>query len=56
MGNFKVGNFRKVWTNGKVLNVTSMVDINLKTLLGSAWNLKNVKVILALKSKVILDS
>ncbi|XP_076934027.1 uncharacterized protein LOC143600139 [Bidens hawaiensis] len=54
MVNLKVGNFGKVRiANGDVLNVTSMGDVNLVTLLGTVWNLKNVKVIPLLKRMLI---
>ncbi|KAF5780049.1 putative RNA-directed DNA polymerase [Helianthus annuus] len=44
MVNLKKGDFGKVrLANGHVLNVTGMGDVNLKTLLGITWNLKNVR-------------
>ncbi|KAJ0805654.1 putative RNA-directed DNA polymerase [Helianthus annuus] len=46
MVNLKKGDFGKVrLANGHVLNVTGMGDVNLKTPLGTTWNLKNVRVI-----------
>ncbi|KAJ0546453.1 putative RNA-directed DNA polymerase [Helianthus annuus] len=42
--NLKKGDFGKVrLANGHVLNVTGMGDVNLKTPLGTTWNLKNVR-------------
>ncbi|KAJ0836725.1 putative RNA-directed DNA polymerase [Helianthus annuus] len=44
MVNLKKGDFGKVQlANGHVLNVTGMGDVNLKTPLGTTWNLKNVR-------------
>ncbi|KAM0037179.1 putative RNA-directed DNA polymerase [Helianthus debilis subsp. tardiflorus] len=44
MVNLKKGDFGKVrLANGHVLNVTGMGDVNLKTPLGTTWNLKNVR-------------
>ncbi|KAJ0483954.1 putative RNA-directed DNA polymerase [Helianthus annuus] len=54
MVNLKKGDFGKVrLANGHVLNVTRMGDVNLKTPLGTTWNLKNVRVILGLTKKLI---
>ncbi|KAI3756034.1 hypothetical protein L1987_55846 [Smallanthus sonchifolius] len=54
MVNLKVGDFEKVrLANGHILDVTGMGDINLVTPLGTIWNLKNVRVIPELKTKLI---
>ncbi|KAJ0904157.1 putative RNA-directed DNA polymerase [Helianthus annuus] len=54
MVNLKKGDFGKVrLANGHVLNVTGMGDVNLKTPLGTTWNLKNVRVIPGLTKKLI---
>ncbi|KAJ0440294.1 putative RNA-directed DNA polymerase [Helianthus annuus] len=54
MVNLKKGDFGNVrLANGHVLNVTGMGDINLKTPLGTTWNLKNVRVIPGLTKKLI---
>ncbi|KAK1416067.1 hypothetical protein QVD17_31855 [Tagetes erecta] len=54
MVNLKTGNFGKVRiANGEILDVTGMGDVNLVTPLGTTWNLKDVRVIPALKSKLI---
>ncbi|KAI3755367.1 hypothetical protein L1987_55164 [Smallanthus sonchifolius] len=54
MENLKVGNLGKVRiANGDVRVVTGMGDVKLVTSLGTTWNLKNVRVILALKRKLI---
>ncbi|MFS7935838.1 putative RNA-directed DNA polymerase [Helianthus anomalus] len=54
MVNLKKGVFGKVrLANGHVLNVIGMGDVNLKTPLGTTWNLKNVRVIPSLTKKLI---
>ncbi|KAJ0467156.1 putative RNA-directed DNA polymerase [Helianthus annuus] len=57
MVNLKKGDFGKVQlANGHVLNVTGMGDVNLKTPLGTTWNLQNVRVIPGLTKKLIFVS
>uniref|UniRef100_A0A251T5Z9 Putative zinc finger, CCHC-type n=1 Tax=Helianthus annuus TaxID=4232 RepID=A0A251T5Z9_HELAN len=54
MVNMKKGYFGKVrLANGHVLNVMGMGYVNLKTPLGTTWNLKNVRVIPGLTKKLI---
>uniref|UniRef100_A0A251S4W8 Putative zinc finger, CCHC-type, Tubby C-terminal-like domain protein n=1 Tax=Helianthus annuus TaxID=4232 RepID=A0A251S4W8_HELAN len=54
MVNLKKRDFGKVrLANGHVLNVTGMGDVNLKTPLGTTWNLKNVRIIPGLTKKLI---
>jgi hypothetical protein len=54
MVNRKDGDFGKVRiANGRFLKVTGMGDVNLKTPMGTTWNLKNVRVIPGLKTKLI---
>ncbi|KAJ0495241.1 putative RNA-directed DNA polymerase [Helianthus annuus] len=57
MVNMKKGDFGKArLANGHVLNVMGMGDVNLKTPLGTTWNLKNVRVIPGLTKKLIYVS
>ncbi|VFQ97171.1 unnamed protein product, partial [Cuscuta campestris] len=54
MVNLKKGDFGKVKLgNGKILKVTGMGDIDLKTSFGTTWSLQNVRVIPRLKTKLI---
>ncbi|MFS8024056.1 putative RNA-directed DNA polymerase [Helianthus anomalus] len=54
MVNLKKRDFGKVrLANSHVLNVTGMGDVNLKTALGTTWNLKNIRVIQGLTKKLI---
>ncbi|VFQ96137.1 unnamed protein product [Cuscuta campestris] len=54
MVNLKKGDFGKVKLgNGKILKVSGMGDIDLKTSFGTTWSLQNVRVIPRLKTKLI---
>ncbi|VFQ94746.1 unnamed protein product [Cuscuta campestris] len=54
MVNLQKGDFGKVKLgNGKILKVTGMGDIDLKTSFGTTWSLQNVRVIPRLKTKLI---
>lgn len=54
MKNLRLGNFGKVkLANDKLLDVTGMGDIDLKTSLGTVWTLKNVRLIPELKRMLI---
>lgn len=54
MVNLKTGDFGKVrFANGHVLKITGMGDVNLKTPMGTTWNLKNVRVIPGLTKKLV---
>ncbi|KAJ0494593.1 putative RNA-directed DNA polymerase [Helianthus annuus] len=54
MKNLRLGNFGQVrLANDKMLDITGIGDIDLKTSLGTVWTLKNVRVIPELKRMLI---